>query len=237
MNRVLSFAPRYRAITATNGHKKPRLTIGVLRTEAAAFFSRESDHDEPCLYGVTDGKAVGTYLERKFRDLLDAKYTFEQGSSAKGLDFPALNVDMKVTSIKQPQSSSPFKSARQKIYGLGYSLLVFIYRKTDNDSTQTARLNILHTIFIDESRTADYQITRDIREIIDNEGNTDDLIAFLSDRNPPIDDIGVAELAEELLGNPPQLGYLTIPNALQWRIQYKRVIKKSDTVRGILRVR
>ena len=40
--------------------------------------------------------------------------------------------DIKVTSITQPQSSCPFKNARQKIYGLGYNLLVFVYNKEDS---------------------------------------------------------------------------------------------------------
>lgn len=31
-------------------------------------------------------------------------------------------------------------------------------------------------------------------------------------------------LAERILQNPPQLGYLTISNALQWRLQYSRII-------------
>jgi len=46
-------------------------------------------------------------------------------------------VDIKVTSIRQPQSSCPFKSARQKIYGLGYSLIVFVYDKKDDPATKT----------------------------------------------------------------------------------------------------
>ena len=168
---------------------KSQLTINALRSEAATFAEIESAHDEPNLYGVTDGKAVGTYLEHKFQALLHTKYTYDEGSSAKGIDFPSLNVDLKVTSIKQPQSSSPFKSARQKILGLGYSLLVFVYEKTDDAVKRTGRLRILHTIFIDESRTADYQTTRGILEIIERDGNSDDLIAFMSDRNLPIDDI------------------------------------------------
>lgn len=90
----------------------------------------ESAHGEPRLYGVTDGKAVGTYLEHRFREVLRTKYAFEEGSSAKGIDFPGIGVDMKVTGFRQPQSSSPFKSARQKVLGLGYSLLVFVYHKT-----------------------------------------------------------------------------------------------------------
>jgi len=106
---------------------KMQLTVKLLTEEANLFAEMESQHTEPALYGVTDGKAVGTYFEHKFQAYLAEKYTYEAGSSARGIDFPNLDVDMKVTSIKQPQSSCPFKSARQKIYGLGYSLLLFVY--------------------------------------------------------------------------------------------------------------
>ncbi len=96
------------------------LTIELLRKEAIAFAKAESKHPEPSLFGVTDGKAVGTYLEHKFQSSLQNRYTYGRGNSARGIDFPELGVDIKVTSIRQPQSSCPFKSARQKIYGLGY---------------------------------------------------------------------------------------------------------------------
>lgn len=36
--------------------------------------------------------------------------------------------------------------------------------------------------------------------------------------------------------NPPQRGYLTISNALQWRLQYNRVINKAGDVDGIRKV-
>lgn len=121
------------------------LTLDSLTNEARAFSRTESQHHEPSLYGVTDGKAVGTYFEQKFRRYLHEKYEFVESSSAKGIDFPELSVDMKVTSVKQPQSSCPFKTARQKIYGLGYSLLVFVYEKTDDPKRQTGNLNVLHT--------------------------------------------------------------------------------------------
>ena len=71
---------------------KPILTIDLLQSEATKFAL--ISHRESSLYGVTDGKAIGTYLEHKFRQLLSDSYTFEQGSSAKGIDFPSLNVDM-----------------------------------------------------------------------------------------------------------------------------------------------
>jgi hypothetical protein len=162
-----------------------KLTVKRLLLEAKAFAEVESLYPEPSLYGVTDGKAVGTYFEHKFRAHLAQRYVFGQGNSAKGIDFPALEVDMKVTSIRQPQSSCPFTSARQKIFGLGYALLVFVYDKTDDPETRTGTLNMLHTIFVQANRTADYQTTIGIRRILDNDGNADDLIAFFQDRNYP----------------------------------------------------
>jgi hypothetical protein len=215
---------------------KPDLTIELLLKEARHFAQVESHHDEPSLFGITDGKAVGTYLEHKFQRYLRAKYAYIEGSSAKGIDFPDLSVDIKVTSIKQPQSSCPFKSARQKIFGLGYSLLVFVYEKFDDPQTETARLNILHTIFIEEHCTADYQTTTGIRQIVENDGNEDDLVAFMQDRYLPVSDIEAYQLAEELLQKPPQIGYLTISNALQWRLQYRRVIEKAGDIEGIIRI-
>lgn len=213
------------------------LTVEVLQTEARAFAEIESTHPEPALYGVTDGKAIGTYFEHKFRTYLSAQYAFQQGSSAKGIDFPELGVDMKVSSIRQPQSSCPFKAARQKIFGLGYSLLVFVYDKMDDSQAQAGTLNVLHTIFVQAHRTGDYQTTIGIRQILDNDGNADDLIAYFQDRNLPVDEIEARNVANELLSGPPEIGYLTISNALQWRLQYSRVISKAGEVEGVLKIR
>jgi hypothetical protein len=44
---------------------KRLLTLDRLQMEAAAFAKTESQHAEPQLFGVTDGKAVGTYFEQK----------------------------------------------------------------------------------------------------------------------------------------------------------------------------
>lgn len=216
---------------------KPQLTVPLLLQEAAKFAQVESSHPEPSLFGVTDGKAVGTYFEHKFRAYLSGKYEYREGSSAKGIDFPVLGVDIKVTSIRQPQSSCPYKSARQKIYGLGYSLLVFVYEKADDPTTNSGLLDVKHTIFVDSSRTADFQTTTGIRKILENDANVDDLMAFMSERMLPVDEVEAQNLAEELLTNTPEIGYLTISNALQWRLQYRRVILNAGNVDGILRVR
>ena len=209
------------------------LTIKILKKEAAIFAQMETKHEEASIYGSTDGKAVGTYLEHKFQSYLEEKYSFKRGSSASGIDFPELDVDIKVTSITQPQSSCPFKSARQKIYGLGYSLLVFVYKKEDNQKTKKARLSILHTVFVDKKRTADFQLTTAINNILKNSGNRDDLLSLFADKNLPVDDISANDLADEILKNKPITGYLTISNALQWRLQYTRIIEFASKVKGI----
>jgi len=211
----------------------PKLNIKTLCKEANLFSASQSKSPVKSLYGVTDGKAVGTYLEHEFRNHLKNRYDFEEGSSANGIDFPGLLVDMKVTSVRQPQSSCPFKSARQKVYGLGYSLIIFVYDKLDDKKKQTATLNILHTIFVESERTADFQITRGLRQILENEGNREEVIAILQDRNLPVDEIGINDLADEIISNPPAQGFLTISNALQWRLQYSRVIESAGREQGV----
>ena len=215
---------------------KPQLTVDLLCQEAGVFAQLESVGAEPSLYGVTDGKAVGTYFEHKFQQYLHERYSYERGSSAKGIDFPDLNVDMKVTRITQPQSSCPFKSAKQKIYGLGYSLLIFVYDKVDEPVTQTGHLNILHTTFVEAGKTADYQTTSGLLKLLENNSNVDDITAFLLDRYLPIDDVQAYQLAEDILATPPNLGYLTISNALQWRLQYRRVINVAGQVEGVHKI-
>lgn len=212
------------------------LTIPSLIKEAALFADAESQFQEPTLYGVTDGKKVGTYLEHKFRAYLQNSYDFEIGNSASGIDFPGLRVDLKVTSIRQPQSSCPFKAASQKIYGLGYDLLVFVYDKTDDPVAKAANLAIQHVLYIDDDHTADYVTSRGVLAILDNGGDVADLVAFMQDRNLPIDEIGAEALAQEILSRPPSQGYLTISNALQWRLQYGRAITSAGTVPGVHKV-
>lgn len=209
------------------------LDIQTFVKEAHTFSQVESNHAEPALFGVTDGKAVGTYLEHKFKNYLAQNYSFQLGNSANGIDFPSLNTDMKVTSKRQPQSSCPYKSARQKIFGLGYNLIVFVYEKYDDSISRTGRLNITDTIFVEASRTADFQTTTGILEILRKNGNRDDLIGFMIERNLPVEEIELNNIANEIIITPPNQGFLTISNALQWRLQYTRVIEMAGQVQGI----
>ena len=215
-----------------------QLTIEQLVKEAELFYKKESNYENPDLFGITDGKAVGTFIEHKFQNNLIKKYKYERGSSANGIDFPSeiINTDMKVTSIRQPQSSCPFKSARQKIYGLGYNLLLFVYDKEDDSSKRISKLNFLNCTFIYNNRTADFQITKTLRQMIENDANSEDIIAYLMDKNLPVDEITLNSLADEILNNPPLQGYLTVSNALQWRLQYGRIVRLKDDVDGIIKI-
>ncbi|NET25584.1 restriction endonuclease [Okeania sp. SIO1I7] len=204
------------------------LTLSLFKTEAAIFVRELTARPIFDLYGITDGKAIGTYVEQAFNKYLISKYLYIPGSAASGIDFPELEVDLKVTSIRQPQSSCPFRDASQKVYGLGYHLLIFVYEKIDNQELRAANLNFKSAIFVAKEKTGDYQTTRGLLEIINRNGNQDDVIGFLEDRNLPLDEIGREILAERIIKEPPQQGYITISNALQWRLQYRRIIEQAE---------
>ncbi len=214
---------------------KEKLTIDKLKAEAKAFCIAESKNKNKSLFGVTDGKAVGTHIEHKFQEQLNSKYKTTIGSSANGIDLPSDDIltDIKVTSIKQPQSSCPFKDVKQKIFGLGYNLLVFVYDKVDDPKTKTSKLDFVSCSFISKERTADYTTTYRLREMVKDKANIEDIVAYLNDKNIPADEITLNRLAKQILKTPPVQGYLTISNALQWRLQYQRVVTLDKAVHGI----
>lgn len=206
----------------------PELTLDLFREAAGDFAETLREKPFPDLYGASDGKAVGTRIESLFKHFLEDKFDVQTGNAARGLDFPSLNTDLKVTSLRQPQSSSPFKSASQKVYGLGYNLLIIVYTKKDDLKKEAAFFEIHHVVFVDKKRTSDYTLTKSILDILkdspQNEIAVEEVDALLQDKNVPLDEIGRRELAERIVQFPPEQGYLTISNALQWRLQYSRAI-------------
>ena len=214
---------------------KEKLSIPKLIMEAQLFCVNQSKFGHKELYGVTDGKAVGTLIEQKFQRHLNDKYIVTVGSAAKGIDLPSADIltDIKVTSIKQPQSSCPFRDAKQKIFGLGYNLLVFVYDKTDNSTTQSAILNFVSCSFVSKERTADYTTTSILNEMKQVDANNDDIVSFLEGIKLPADIITLKQIAEVILSTEIPIGYLTISNALQWRLQYSRIVNLIDDVPGV----
>lgn len=215
---------------------KKALTIERLVESARQFCLQESGAFKEEIFGVTDGKAIGTLVEHAFRNFLQSQYNTIEGNSANGLDLPSVNTDIKVTSIKQPQSSCPFRDSKQKIYGLGYNLIVFVYEKTDDAKLRKGKLDFVSCTFISAERTADYQTTTGLKAIIENNGNVDDIFAFLCDHKIPADEVTLMNMAKDILDNPPKVGYITISNALQWRLQYGRIVNLQEKIEGITMV-
>lgn len=211
------------------------MSLDLLKAAVRSFIREFNAAPIRELYGVDNGKAIGTHVERSLHRYLGERYSYVAGNSAIGIDFPEVEVDLKVTSVRQPQSSSPFRDATQKVYGLGYHLLVFIYLKEDDHELRSARVNFLHAIFVERERTADYQTSFGLEGILARDGNKDDVLAFLEERNLPLDDVGRNSLADRILRDPPRVGYLTVSNALQWRLQYGRLreLAAEDTTPGV----
>lgn len=78
------------------------LTIDILIEEAKAFSQMLSAQNHSSLIGVTDGKAVGTYVEHLFQNHLSRKYTMTIGSSASGIDLPSVNTDIQLVFLFFP---------------------------------------------------------------------------------------------------------------------------------------
>lgn len=63
--------------------------------------------------------------------------------------------------------------------------------------------------------------------------NEEDIVSYLNDRNLPIDTIEALSIARDVLCEPPTQGYITISNALQWRLQYTHAIQEAGQVVGV----
>ena len=208
-----------------------QLTIDSLIQEAKIFCEIENRKEHPRLYGISDGKAIGTYIEHNFKEYLKESYTFNQGNSANGIDFPDrhINTDIKVTSFKKPQNSCPFNDISQKIYGLGYNLLLFIYDKKEVDDK--CFLEFKSSTFIKSEQTGDYNLTRNLRQMVDNDWTIDEITSYLVKSNIPGGYTILSNLAKKIIEQPPEEGYLTISNAFQWRLKYNHTNEINENQR------
>lgn len=210
------------------------LTVKNLKIAAAEFAAYLSSIRVKEVVGITDGKAVGTFVEAAFKVYLRQFYFADNwGNAASGVDLPTINTDIKSTSIRQPQSSLPFKSARQKLYGLGYNLLVFVYEKDDD---QDRNLVLRSVDFVDAEHTGDYRLSKYVINALAEGSYEDEIFAIFEDMKLPGDEIVYNQLVEEVMQHAPEQGYLTISNALQWRAQYRRVIDVAGNVDGVEKI-
>lgn len=213
--------------------EKPDLTLDDMIDEAVDFCFEQSALEHPAILGVTDGKAVGTYIEQLFQQRLESKYSVEIGNSARGVDIPSadINTDIKTTSSKKPQSSTPYRTSRQKVFGLGHNILIFVYEKHDNGVT--SRLEFKNCTFIPSDRTADYTLTKQINELKARGTTFEEVRDLLVRKGIPGGDAILDTLTEQVLDSDVKQGYITISNALQWRLDYGRVVNLHGTERAV----
>ena len=204
-----------------------KLTNHLLVKEAKLFCEISNNKKHPKLEGISDEKAIGTYIEQEFKLFLSEKYEFDMGSSAYGIDFPdvSINTDIKVTSRKKPQNSCPFKDIRQKIYGLGYNILLFIYNMDKENDLKFESCN-----FIKSNQTGDYNLTKNLIQMVENNWKKEDITKYLIECKIPGNLDTLEQLSEEIINNPPEQGYLTISNALQWRLKYSHIKDTTETI-------
>lgn len=191
------------------------------------------------LFQVTDGKKIGTYIERECRKYLEERTGLTmEGSAALGKDLPLFNIDIKTTSAVQPQSSSPYRSIEEKIFGLPYNILLFIYRKEDKEGF--AELEILRCCYIPKELTGDYSTTRLARELrekyLRKEIGVDEIIRRLEEKLDiaEVEDLNITPgMVQRIIDNPPAPGVLTVSFALQWRLQYGR-LKEAPFPEGVI---
>ena len=215
----------------------PKLNRKSLRRKAADFARHISGQKFPELYGVTDGKKIATWFEDKFLGWLEAEgYTFSRNGATLGIDLPELKVDIKLTKADKPQSSLPFKSPMQKIFGLGYALLIFYYRKDDDRRSRTGSLNIADTWFVDNRRTADHTTTTHLKELVAAGGTKGDIVRFLREQKIPATAAELQKMAGRILASPPAVGHIGVSNALQWRAHYGRLSSTGVGESGVWRL-
>lgn len=104
------------------------------------------------------------------------------------------------------------------------------------NKTNSATLNFVSCSFLEKDRTADYTTTFRLREMLKDGAIKEDILAYLIDKNIPADDITLELIAEQILNKTPKQGYLTISNALQWRLQYARIVNLTENIEGITKV-
>lgn len=95
------------------------LTIDILIEEAKAFSQMLSAQNHSSLIGVTDGKAVGTYVEHLFQNHLSRKYTMTVGSSASGIDLPSGKYRYKDDKLCPTAKQLPFQIRSSKNFWIG----------------------------------------------------------------------------------------------------------------------
>lgn len=181
-------------------------------------------------------KQIGTYFEKELRNWFEEKHGLvSEGSVAEDLDLPAFNLDVKTTSNRQPQSSSTFDDPGERIIGVDYNILLFVYDKQSVDGGN--QFNIVSCAYIPKERASDYRKSENAKKLVADyrEGKLSE--SELREQLEDLTGIGAIsdEKFEEIKENPPEKGAITITPAMQWRFNYNKMVK-DDVPEGTDRI-
>lgn len=209
----------------------PPLTIEALLAEVVPFaYSLTGviikDIDKP--------KKIGDFVQEKLSEYLATKYSFTKGNSTLGIDFPSLNIDVKATRLHKPQSSSRFRSVRQKVFGLGYGIVLFAYEQIEDEFAMKTTIRVRRVVYIAAERTASYSITKTIKELIENDCNQEELEGYLLSISMGLDEAEAEAIAQKImLDKTINVGYIEMTQALQWRLMYSVAINNAGKIAGL----
>ena len=173
-------------------------------------------------------KQIGTYFEKELRDWFEDKHGLvSDGSVAEDIDLPAFNLDVKTTSNRQPQSSSTFDDPGERIVGVDYNILLFVYDKQSVDGGN--KFEIKTCAYIPKERASDYRKSDDAVKLVADyrEGKLSE--PELREQLEDLTGVGAIsdEKFNEIKENPPEKGAITITPALQWRFNYNKMVKED----------
>jgi len=181
-------------------------------------------------------KRIGTYFEKELREWFEEKHGFvSEGSVAEGIDLPAFNIDVKMTSNRQPQSSSPFDDPGERITGVDYNILLFVYDK--HSVEEGNQFDIESCAYIPKERASDYRKSENAAKLVEDYRESKLSESELREQLEELTGIGAIsdEKFNEIKENPPKEGAITMTPAVQWRFNYNKMVK-DDVPEGTDRI-
>lgn len=213
-----------------------RLSKSGLVRSAQAFCLQAEQTGHKEIFGQVSCHVVNSFVERCFLEHLAETFNLDVGFSPLNVALPSINTEIRTAPVDRPDMFCPYISSRQKIYGLGYNLLLLLYSKTDDNAAKEGHFSIHSCEYISAERTADYMTTKILHEVLLGGGNADDVFAFLSDWMQGTTSERLRELSAEIVQSPPSIGYLTISKAWQWRLQSSHVVGEVEDLEGMTHI-
>lgn len=177
---------------------------------------------------ISGSKGIGTYFEEELRDWFEENHGFvSEGSVGIYVDLPVFNVDVRATSNSQPQSSSKAVDPGERLVGVDYNILLFVYdREKVGDGSH---FEIVSCVYIPKENAADHRITEDVSKLAKEYGNDELSEAEFREQLEDMTGTSFGEISDEIFDrikkNPPEKGVITISPAIQWRFRYSKMNK------------